>query len=332
MKKITMFLLASFFGLQVVLGFNPTPKKVVATASIFADMAENIAGGHLEIKTIVPVGGDPHTYQPAPSDAKLISSADLILKNGLTFEGWLNELIENSGTGGEVVLITEGIDAITSEKYHNSADPHAWMDASKGLEYIENIKNALVKLDPDNKEVYEFNYGVYRKQLEDLDLYIHTEIQKIPEQHRILITSHDAFQYYGRRYGIQLESVLGISTESEAQTSDIIRLNRVIRENKVPAIFIESTINPKLLEQLAKDNHVVIGGQLYADSIGEKDGPASSYLDMLKYNTDVIVKALNVEMMDEQIEEVADSSVMKIWILMGLLLVPLLALLVHKMR
>ncbi|MDF1868064.1 MAG: zinc ABC transporter substrate-binding protein, partial [Saprospiraceae bacterium] len=128
------------------------------------------------------------------------------------------------------------------------------------------------------------------------------------------------------------ESVLGISTESEAQTSDIIRLNRVIRENKVPAIFIESTINPKLLEQLAKDNHVVIGGQLYADSIGEKDGPASSYLDMLKYNTDVIVKALNVEMMDEQIEEVADSSVMKIWILMGLLLVPLLALLVHKMR
>jgi ABC-type Zn uptake system ZnuABC Zn-binding protein ZnuA len=314
------------------LGFNPTPKKVVSTASIFADMAENISGGHLEIKTIVPIGGDPHTYQPAPSDAKLVSSADLILKNGLTFEGWLNELIENSGTRGEVVLITEGVDAITSEKYHNSADPHAWMDVSKGLKYIENIKDALVQLDPDNKEVYEFNYGVYRKQLEDLDLYIQTEIQKIPEQHRILITSHDAFQYYGKRYGIQLESVLGISTESEAQTSDIIRLNRVIRENKVPAIFIESTINPKLLEQLAKDNHVKIGGQLYADSIGEKDSPASSYLDMLKYNTDVIVKALNVEMMEEKIEEVAESSGMKTLIFMGLLLIPLMAFLVYKMR
>ena len=287
---------------------------------------------HLEIKTIVPIGGDPHTYQPAPSDAKLVSSADLILKNGLTFEGWLNELIENSGTRGEVVLITEGVDAITSEKYHNSADPHAWMDVSKGLKYIENIKDALVQLDPDNKEVYEFNYGVYRKQLEDLDLYIQTEIQKIPEQHRILITSHDAFQYYGKKYGIQLESVLGISTESEAQTSDIIRLNRVIRENKVPAIFIESTINPKLLEQLAKDNHVKIGGQLYADSIGEKDSPASSYLDMLKYNTDVIVKALNVEMMEEKIEEVAESSGMKTLIFMGLLLIPLMAFLVHKMR
>jgi ABC-type Zn uptake system ZnuABC Zn-binding protein ZnuA len=261
-----------------------------------------------------------------------VSSADLILKNGLTFEGWLNELIENSGTRGEVVLITEGVDAITSEKYHNSADPHAWMDVSKGLKYIENIKDALVQLDPDNKEVYEFNYGVYRKQLEDLDLYIQTEIQKIPEQHRILITSHDAFQYYGKRYGIQLESVLGISTESEAQTSDIIRLNRVIRENKVPAIFIESTINPKLLEQLAKDNHVKIGGQLYADSIGEKDSPASSYLDMLKYNTDVIVKALNVEMMEEKIEEVAESSGMKTLIFMGLLLIPLMAFLVYKMR
>lgn len=325
-------MLVSFLGLQVVLGFSPIPKKVVSTASIFADMAENIAGGHLEIKTIVPIGGDPHTYQPAPSDAKLVSSADLILKNGLTFEGWLNELIENSGTRGEVVLITEGVDAITSEKYHNSADPHAWMDVSKGLKYIENIKDALVQLDPDNKEVYEFNYGVYRKQLEDLDLYIQTEIQKIPEQHRILITSHDAFQYYGKRYGIQLESVLGISTESEAQTSDIIRLNRVIRENKVPAIFIESTINPKLLEQLAKDNHVKIGGQLYADSIGEKDSPASSYLDMLKYNTDVIVKALNVEMMEEKIEEVAESSGMKTLIFMGLLLIPLMAFLVYKMR
>jgi ABC-type Zn uptake system ZnuABC Zn-binding protein ZnuA len=269
-------------------------KKVVATASIFADMAENIAGGHVEVKTIVPIGGDPHTYEPTPADAKLVADADLILRNGLTFEGWLNDLIANAGSKAQIVTITEGIQPIRAV-YKNSSDPHAWMDASNGLVYIENIKNALVTLDPANKQTYEFNYGVYKSQLEELDRYIFRELAKIPQEKRILITSHDAFQYYGRRYGIRLESVIGVSTEAQAQTSDIIRLNKVIRESRVPAVFIETTVNPKLLEQIAKDNQVAIGGKLFSDSIGDKDSPAPSYYDMLKYNTDLIVEALSKE-------------------------------------
>lgn len=319
-------MIKSFFSILSILFIsfhlqanNEEPKKVVSTASIFADMAENIAGGHLDIQTIVPIGGDPHTYEPRPSDARLVAEADLILKNGLTFEGWLNELIENSGTEAEVVLITENVNAIKSEKYKNSADPHAWMDASFGLIYIENIKNALVDLDPDNKEVYEFNYEAYRGQLEELDNYITKEIEKIPQEQRILITSHDAFQYYGRRYGIQLESVLGISTETEAQTSDVIRLNKVIRENNIPAVFIESTVNPKLLAQLASDNNVAIGGELFADSIGDKDSPAPSYYDMLKHNTDVIVKALS-QAMQEGIPEEKEGNYG--WIILALLMLP----------
>ena len=267
-------------------------KRVVATASIFADMAENIAGGHCEIMTIVPIGGDPHTYEPTPGDARLIASADLILRNGLTFEGWLNGLIANANSKAAVVTITDGIASIQSV-YNRSSDPHAWMDVSNGLVYIENIKNALVKLDPANREVYEFNYGVYRKQLEDLDAHIFNEIKKIPEQRRILITSHDAFQYYGRRYGLRLESVIGISTEADAQTSDIVRLNKTIQESGVPAVFIETTVNPKLIEQIARDNKVAIGGNLYSDSIGDKGSEAPSYYDMLKFNTAVIVKALS---------------------------------------
>ncbi|MEK7254343.1 MAG: zinc ABC transporter substrate-binding protein, partial [Bacteroidota bacterium] len=270
-------------------------KRVVATASIFADMAENIAGGHLEIKTIVPIGGDPHIYEPTPADAQLIASADLILKNALTFEGWLDGLIANAGAKAKLVTVTEGIEPIRAVAYKNSTDPHAWMSAANGLIYIENIKNALVELDPDNREVYEFNYKTYRQQLEDLDRYIFEQVKKIPEQRRILITSHDAFQYYGKRYGIRLESVLGVSTDAEAQTSDIIRLNKVIRENRVPAVFIETTVNPKLLQQIASDNEVTIGGKLFSDSIGDKNSPAPSYLDMLKYNTDVIVAALSKE-------------------------------------
>lgn len=324
MKRTITTLL--FLALTTLIFADPPKKSVVATASIFADMAKNIAGDFVDIKTIVPIGSDPHLYKPRPSDAKMLAEADLILRNELTFEGWLKKLIDNSSTKGKIVTITEGINPVKSLVYENSTDPHAWMDASNGLIYIENIKNALVEIDPDNKEEYEINYGVYKQQLEDLDTYILKAIRNIPANQRILITSHDAFQYYGRRYGIQLESIMGVSTEAEAQTSDIRRLNKVIRENNVPAVFIESTINPKMLEQLAKDNNVEIGGELYADSIGEKDSAAPSYYDMLKYNTDVIVKALSRVVEPKtaaektaQNKETESGNSLLIWALVGAL-------------
>jgi ABC-type Zn uptake system ZnuABC Zn-binding protein ZnuA len=288
-KIIFTALLLLVFGAGAA---TPGQPLVVATASIFEDMAKNISGGLVEVRTIVPIGGDPHTYEPTPADAQLVAKADLILKNGLTFEGWIDGLIANAGARAQVVTITQGIQAIESAQYQNASDPHAWMDASLGLIYIENIKNALQTLDPANAEVYEFNYQIYRQQLADLDRYILETIQLIPQQQRVLITSHDAFRYYGRRYGIEVEALLGTSTDAEAQTSDIMRLSRTIRERGVPAIFIETSVNPKLLKQIAKDNRVRIGGQLYSDSIGGKNSPAPTYLDMLKYNTDTILAAL----------------------------------------
>ncbi len=294
-----------FLGGQM---FAQEKPLVVATASIFADMAKNIAGDEVEIKTIVPIGGDPHIYEPTPGDAQLAASADLILKNGLTFEGWLNELIANSGTKAQTVTITEGIQAIESQQYKNSTDPHAWMSAELGLTYIENIKNALITLKPAGRQTFEFNYELYRQQLLDMDRYIQEQILEIPEKRRVLITSHDAFRYYGRRYGIRVEAVLGTSTDAEAQTSDIIRLNKVIKESGVPAIFIETTVNPKLIQQLADDNKIAIGGKLYSDSIGDANSPAPSYLDMLKYNTDTIVSALTQESADIQAPENGISS------------------------
>ena len=265
---------------------------VVATASIFADMAENISGDLVDVRMIVPIGGDPHVYEPTPGDATLVAEADLVIKNGLTFEGWLNELIENSGTKAKVVTITEDIVPIQSEKYANSTDPHAWMDGKKGQQYLENIKKALADLDPDNADVYEINHGIYSQQLKDLDQEIEQKINSIPEKQRILITSHDAFRYYGERYGIRVEAILGTSTDAEAQTSDIIRLTKTINESGVRAVFVETTVNPKLLEQIAKDNEVKIGGKLFSDSIGDKESEAPTYLDMLKHNTETIVNAL----------------------------------------
>ena len=304
---------------------------VVASASIFADMAENISGGLVEVASIVPIGGDPHIYEPTPGDVQLVTKADLILINGLTFEGWMSELIENSGTKAVVVRITEGIQPIESIKYKNSTDPHAWMDAQNGFTYIENIKNALSELDPDNADKYEFNYNIYRQQLEELDLEIQQAIQAIPEKQRVLITSHDAFRYYGKRYGIQVEAILGTSTDAEAQTSDIMRLNKVISENSVPAVFIETTVNPKLLKQIASDNQVAIGGALYSDSIGDKDSPAPTYLDMLKYNTKTIVDALSKETIIE--EESTDDETSSYWLyaLLGVVLIGGFLLVARKM-
>lgn len=268
-------------------------KPVVATTvTIIQDIAEMIAGNELEISCLMPIGGDPHLHEPTPKDAILVSKADLVLVNGLTLEGWLTELIENAGGDGQVITVTEGVNAIESVSYKGSSDPHAWMDVSNGIKYAENIKNSFVALKPEGREVFEFNFGVYKQQLEDLDDYIFEQIQSIPKEQRILITSHDAFQYYGKRYGIQLESILGTSTDAEAQVSDLTRVNNVIKASKVPAVFVESTINPKMLQQIADDNQIKIGGHLYADSIGEEGSNADSYYDMLKFNTDQIVSGL----------------------------------------
>lgn len=265
---------------------------VVSSASIFDDMAKNIGGDLIESLSIVPIGGDPHIYEATPADAKLVARADIILINGLTFEGWINEIIENSGTKATTTLITKGIQAIESKEHKNATDPHAWMDAENGLVYIKNIKDALVSADPIHAESYEKNYTIYSNKIKSLHQYIQKKINSIPEKKRILITSHDAFSYFGNKYGMEVISMMGVSTEADAQTSDMERVVEAIQNNKVPAIFVESTINPKLLQQVSKDQKVKIGGSLYADSIGEEGTDGNSYYGMLKHNADVISSGL----------------------------------------
>jgi ABC-type Zn uptake system ZnuABC Zn-binding protein ZnuA len=255
-------------------------------------MASVIGDNFIEVASIVPVGGDPHIYEPTPGDVRLLVNADIILQNGLTFEGWIQDLIRNSGSKAPVITITEGIDPITSVEYQNATDPHAWMDPLNGKIYALNIKNALARLLPQHAEQIILQYESYIKQLDELDRYITKSISQIDSQKRILITSHDAFHYYGRRYGLRLESVLGTSTDADVRTSDLMRLNEVIQTHKIPVIFVESTINPKLLNQIAADNNISIGGTLFSDSLGDKNSPANTYLNMIRHNTDIIVRGL----------------------------------------
>ena len=276
-----------------VAGQAPAQPLVVATTSIFADMAAVISGGLLEVRSIVPRGSDPHMHEPTPADVQLAARASLILMNGLTLEGWMAKMIAGAGSDARVVTITEGIAPIESGTYRNSYDPHAWMDAANGRVYIRNIRDALVAVDPANADVYDFNYRLYDRELADIDTAIRRELSVIPATKRVLVTSHDAFRYFGRRYGIRVEAVLGTSTDAEARIADVRRLHRVLRETGVPAIFVESSVNPKIIEQIARDNGVAIGGSLYADSLSDSLGPAATYVAMLRHNSRLIAAALS---------------------------------------
>jgi len=318
-------------GLTYGYSQSDPPYQILASASMWADMATNLAGDKAIVDVIVPIGGDPHLYEPTTGDAKKVSNADLILINGLTFEGWINELIANSGTNAKTIRITEEVTPISSDIYKDATDPHAWMDAANGLLYIKAIHEALVAHDPENIDYYKARYDDYRTQVEGLDNYIKFAIKKIPQEQRVLITSHDAFKYYGQAYGLKLEAIQGISTESEAQTSDMKRVTDAITQYNVPAVFIESTINPKMLKQIAKDNGVKIGGELYADSLGEEDSPGGTYIGMLTYNTDVITNALT-QANTSEIKLNDDGSDNYLYWILGLVLLAIMGLVFLKLN
>lgn len=330
MIRITLFLVFYLFAHS---GFSQEKKVVVSSASMIWDMVNNIAGDKVESQLIVPIGGDPHIHEPSTTDALKVEGADLIFINGLTFEGWINELIENSGTKAETVTVTKGVAAISSTVYKNSSDPHAWMDASNGQIYIRNIKNALIKLDPANKVYYEARYDAYSERLSSLDKYIMEKIQSIPEERRVLITSHDAFSYYGKRYGLQVEGLMGISTESAARTSDRLRIDEAIKKSGVPAIFVESTVDPKLIKMIATDNNIdVADGELFADSIGGEDTEGNSYYDMLKSNTDLISSALIGTVQQASDHETSNTNNILAYGLVGLIMLLGLLFMILKLN
>ncbi|MEL6675178.1 MAG: zinc ABC transporter substrate-binding protein [Bacteroidota bacterium] len=276
-----------------ILGFGQEDQlKVVATTTFLADMAAEIAGPHAEVVSLLPSGADPHIYDPIPEDAKLIADADLVLKNGLTLEGWLDEMIAYSGTMAEVVTLTEGIKAIESADHPGAMDPHAWMNPKKGLKYLENIKNALIALDPGNRKTYQTRFQAYFQAIDSLDKVIEERLKPIPENHRILATTHDAFRYFGERYGLEVLSVIGTSTDAEPTISDVREMIDQVEAAQVPAIFMESTIRPKTLNQIALDRGVKIGGKLYADALGPAGSGADTYFKMLDQNSRIIKSGL----------------------------------------
>jgi ABC-type Zn uptake system ZnuABC Zn-binding protein ZnuA len=295
MKKI---LLLVFVVSLLLTGCNnrneQSSGKIVAVSSItiIGDVVKHIGGDKVESISICAVGIDPHTYHPKPEDVRTIAKSDITFINGFTLEHWMEELIDNAGGDRPKITVTEGVTPMTDEKGFGDPDPHAWFDVKNVKIYAQNIAKGLIELDPDNKDYYNTNLENYLKQLNELEAWIHTEIEKIPEQKRVIITSHDAFRYFGKAYGVEVHGLQGLSTEAKVQTEDVTRVVDLIKARGLRSVFIETSVNPKLLEQVSAETGAKIGGTLFSDSIGNEGTEGGSYIGAVRENVKTIVNAL----------------------------------------
>lgn len=287
--------------------------KVVASFSVIEDFARNVGGDRVVITTLVGPDGDAHVYEPKPADAASVISADVVLVNGLQFEGFLQRLVEASGTKAPVVELTKGAEVLkaSEEEHHHGEedgegeqhagedghdhgafDPHAWQSVHNAEVYVKNIADAFCAVDAAGCDTYKANAAAYGEKLEALDGEIRAAVEGIPAEKRTIITSHDAFGYFEHEYGLRFLAPEGVSTESEASAADVAALIRQVREDKASAIFVENVTNPRLVEQIASETGLKVGGSLYSDALSAADGPAATYIDMMRHNITTIRGAI----------------------------------------
>lgn len=329
------------------------PIPVVATFSILGDMVERIGGDHVDVTTLVGPDGDTHVYQPTPADARAVNEADILVVNGLEFEGWLDRFAEASGFEGTFVVATGGIEPIAYEEGHDddhaghddhheahadhgdhkqedahaghaehehddhhaeeraahddhdnhdaghaghdhgTFDPHAWQSLGNAVIYVDSITAALAQAEPENASEFYQNRADYVAQIQALDAEIRTLMEALPVDRRTIVTSHDAFQYFGRDFGLTFLAPQGLSTESEASAQDVAGMIERIRDEAISAVFVENITDSRLLEQIARETGAAIGGTLYPGALSAEDGPAATYLDMMRHNAMTLSQALN---------------------------------------
>lgn len=272
--------------------------KAVASFSILGDMVKQVGGDRIELTTLVGPDGDAHVFEPTPADAKTLAGAQILFVNGLGFEGWMERLEKSSGFKGKVVVASEGVSprTITEEedgKAEEITDPHAWQSLANGKIYVANIRDGLIAADPEGKTIYEANAAKYLDEIATEDEAVKAALAKLPEDRRKIITSHDAFGYFGAAYGLKVIAPEGVSTEAEASAKDVASIIRQIGAEHVPAVFMENITDHRLLDQIARETGAKIGGTLYTDALSGSDGPAPTYLDMFKNNVGALTAALS---------------------------------------
>ena len=265
--------------------------KVVTTFTVIQDIAQNVAGNAATVESITKPGAEIHEYEPTPKDIVKAQSADLILWNGLNLERWFERFFQNI-KDKPAVVVTEGIQplSIYEGPYKDAPNPHAWMSPSNALIYVENIKNALVKYDPQNADAYQKNAATYAEKIKQLDKPLREKLAQIPADQRWLVTSEGAFSYLAKDYDLKEGYLWPINAEQQGTPQQVRKLIDLVKKNHIPVVFSESTVSAKPAQQVAKESGAKYGGVLYVDSLSAADGPVPTYIDLLNVTVSTIVK------------------------------------------
>lgn len=264
-------------------------RRAVATFSIIADFVRNVAGERIQLATLVGPNGDVHVYTPTPGDVKTIATADIVFVSGLGLEGWLDRLIAAAAARTPVVFASRGVKP-RSER--GATDPHAWQSVANAKIYVANIRDGLNAADPAAEKIYQDEAATYLTKLDDLDAGIRAAIEGIPRARRKVITAHSAFGYFGDTYGIEFVAAEGLSTEAEPSAGSVAKLIAQIRREKIPAVFMENITDPRLAQRIAEETGAKIGSILYSDALSPPDGPAGTYIEMMRSNVRALTSAL----------------------------------------
>jgi zinc/manganese transport system substrate-binding protein len=271
----------------------PQPFRVLATFSILADLVHNVGGDRVAVATLVGPDGDAHVYEPVPADARKVADAGVVFVNGLGFEGWMDRLVRASGSKAPVIIASAGVTPRRFEEQgQDEIDPHAWQSVPNAKVYVGNIRDALIAADPAGRDVYAANASAYLASLDALDREVRAALGAIPPDRRKVISTHDAFGYFAQAYGIAFIAPEGVSTDAEPSARDIARIITQIRQQRIPAVFLENIIDPRLMRQIARESGARIGGTLYSDALTGPAGAAPTYVAMMRHNAKEIATAL----------------------------------------
>jgi len=321
-RSLLMGATAALIGLGSLSAQAAGEIKAIASFSILADMVARIGGERVAVTALVGPDGDAHVFQPTPSDARNVATANVVFVNGLGFEGWLDRLITAAGYKGPVITATEGIATLAMEEeeekeeghdhdhdhdhadgdhdkaegeephHHGGVDPHAWQSIANARIYAANIASGLAKVDPKNAATYAANRDRYLADLDVVEKEILSMVKDLPQDRRKIVTTHDAFGYFGDAYGLSFLAPQGMSTDAEPSAGDVAALIRQIRAEDIRAVFVENITDRRLLDQIARETGAKVGGTLYSDSLSAPTGPAGTYLDMMRHNIRAIAGAL----------------------------------------
>lgn len=299
-KSIFVGILSIFFLSACGNGGNTAEQEaqedglyITASFSVLGDIVSQVIGDRGTVDYIVPIGEEPHEYEPVPSDFRNVSDSDVFYTNGLNLEAWLERIVDNA-SDTEVVSLSSGITEI-SLVGEDSPDPHAWLSPRNANYYVENIVEDLIERDPDGEEVYRNNAEAYLAEVEELDQWIEEQVEAISEEKRTIIISENAFKYFGEDYGFHTEGIWEMNSHEEGTTGQINRIIDIIQEEGIPAVFVETTVDQRYMETVSSNSGVEIAGEVYTDAVGPEGSGAETYLDMMRHNAETFVSGLTSE-------------------------------------